>query len=110
MNQVVAERALEFYGEDGVGGGVVRAYAPYCDLRLEKPWICKFEVSWPGYEERRSVFCADSWAALFAASTVVPRLLAAAPDFSAGRIGIGGQRLSTVEQTEMLLGFREAIQ
>lgn len=103
---VAAERALEFYGDDGVHPGVARAHVPYFDRRpLEKPWTCKCDVSWPGYEDRRVVFGLDSWAALFASSSVVARLIAEAPDFKAGRIGAAGQRLSTVEQVEKLFGL-----
>jgi len=102
---VVAERALEFYGDDGVSAGVVRAYAPYMDARLENPWICKFEISWPGHEERRSVFGPDSWTVLFAAPAVVARLIAAAPDFKKGRIGVFGERPRTPEQIEEFLGL-----
>lgn len=102
---VAAERALEFYGDDGVHPGVARAHVPYFDRRpLEKPWTCKFEISWPGYEERRTVFGPDSWAALFAASSVVPRLISEAPDFKAGRIGAFGQRLRTLKEIEKLFG------
>lgn len=103
---VAAERAFEFYSDEGVRPGLARAHVPYFDRRpLEKPWTCKFENSWPGYEERRVVFGSDSWAALFAASSVVSRLIAEAPDFKAGRIGAGGQRLTMVEQIEKLFGL-----
>jgi hypothetical protein len=103
---VAAEREFEFYGDDGAHPAVARAYVPYFDRRpLEKPWTCKFEISWPGYEERRVVFGADSWAALFAASAVVSRLIADSPAFKAGRIGANGQRLRAVEQIEQLFGL-----
>lgn len=106
LTAVAAERAFEFYGDDAVHPGVARAHVPYFDWRpLEKPWTCKCEISWPGYQDQRVVFGLDSWAVLFAASSVVSRLISEAPDFKAGRIGAFGQRLRTLEEIENFFGL-----
>ena len=99
MSVVVAERALEFYGEEGVGVGSVRVYAPHKDERVVD-WACRFVIAWPGYEQGHVVFGQDSWGALFSVFVAVPRKIAQTPDFIAGRLGMLGQRLTSVEQIE----------
>ena len=103
MSAVVAERALEFYGDDGVGAGAIRVYAPQFDARLVD--ICQFELVWPGFEQRRTIFSKDSWSVLFGACVAASRIIAETPDFVAGRIGMLGQRPRTVEQLEELMGL-----
>jgi hypothetical protein len=94
---IVAERPIEFYGDDGVGVGFVRVYAPYKDERVID-WACRFVMSWPGYEQGHVVFGEDSWGALFSTFVAVPQRIAKTPDFIAGRLGMLGKKLTTIEQ------------
>lgn len=103
MSDVIAERTLEFYGDDGVSVGAIRVYAPRFDPRLVDSWLCQFELAWPGFEQRRTIFSTDSWSVLFGVRIAASRIIAETPDFIAGRIGMLGERPRTAEQLEELM-------
>jgi hypothetical protein len=103
VSTVIAERALEFYGNDGVEAGAIRVYAPEFDGRFPT-WRCRIEIAWPGYAHGRVWFGDDTWDVVFAGSAAALSVMAKTPDFIAGRIGVFGERLTSVEKLYKAFG------
>jgi hypothetical protein len=101
VSDVVAERALDYFGADGVAGGLLQIEAPKPD---QNDWRCEYTLTWPGFVKRRYAMGVDSYQALSLAliSSVVE--IAASDDFKAGRIGALGEKIRTRRELKEVFG------
>jgi len=99
---IVAERALDYFGAEGVSTGSLRVDAPKPD---QNNWRCEFAVSWPGFERRHYTMGVDSYQALLLALHSVGSEIAGSEDFKAGRIGVFGERIRTRRELKEIFGL-----
>jgi hypothetical protein len=92
MTSVIAERALDYFGDAGIEHGAARIFLPYDE---GQNWRCDYELSWPGYQHKFYVCGDDSWQALQLAMQIIPVMISVTDDFKAGRLGWLGERVLT---------------
>ena len=103
MSTVVVARALDYFADEGVVEGAVRILTPFDE---GTNWRCQYQLSWPGYQREFGIRGLDAWQALQLAMNIVPSAIFATDDFQQGRIGVSGQRLSTLEEIYELFGVK----
>ncbi len=92
MSVVIAERALEYFGDDGVQPGFARVCLPFDEGRN---WRCDYHLAWPGYDYKRYACGEDSWQALQLAMQIIPVQISISEAFKSGQLGWLGGRLNT---------------
>lgn len=104
MTKVIAERKLDFFGEDGARRGFIRFLAPKQD-KARDVWACSYHIKWPGFDRKYRILGEDSLQALTLAMKVAPSVIENADDFKAGRIGQFGKPIRTVRKLHETMGL-----